>query len=107
MKKIVLSIFTVLLVSTSYANDRYPISIEFNTVFSCMKSRVGGLKNLNNPIMYNRVIEQCSCYMELLEKKYLLGEFMNLDSEIQKDPNGRTAKNFMNYVQNTAVKECF
>jgi len=107
MKEIVLTIITVLLVSTSYANDRYPTSIEFNTVFSCMKSRVGGLKNLNNPIIYNRVLEQCSCYMDFLEKKYSLGEFMDLDSKIQKDPNGKEARALRKYVQETVLRECF
>ena len=107
MKKIFLIFLMTLMSSNILANDRYPVAVEFNTVFSCMKSRVGGLKNLNNQMMFNKVLEQCSCYVDLLEKKYPLNKFMDLDSEIQKNPNGRIAKNFMHYVKNIAIKECF
>lgn len=108
MKKItfIMSIM-ILLSSNTFGSDRYPTSIEFNTIFNCMNSRVGGLKNLNNPMMYNKVLEQCSCYMNLLENKYSLGQFMDLDSEMQKNPNGKIAKKFINYTQNTVIKECF
>ena len=107
MKKIFLISLIILLSAKLCANDRYPISIEFNTLFSCMKSRVGGLKNLNNPMLYGKVLEQCSCYVDLLEKKYPLDKLMDLESEMVKNPNGKIAKKFMSYVKNTATPECF
>jgi len=108
MKKSLLVLFITLSALNLYATQkRYPVSIEVNTVLSCMKARAGGMNTLNDPVVYNKVLEQCSCYMDLLEKKYSLSEYIDLDSELQKNPKGKVAKEFLNYVKTTARKECF
>jgi len=107
MKKILLISLMILLSSNIFASERYPAIVEFNTIFTCMKTRVGGLQSLNNRLVYQKVLDQCSCYVNLLENKYPLHKLMDLESEVVKNPNGKIAKNFMSYVKNTATPECF
>ena len=107
MKKIMLVLAFYISFSFLEANERYPIGIEFNITYSCMKSRGGGLTSFNNQFLFSKLVDQCTCYVSLIEKNYKIDEFIEVESKLINDPKGKEALEFMKFVQTTVTQECF